>query len=186
MSIPDLALRLDRIESRIAIEELCIRYCLACDDRDIAALGACFTEDVAISTANGSMKADGRDAALAMFNAMFAVRGPGFHWTHDRWVRFDEDDADHATGLVLAHAETCPAGRVSIAGIRYSDRYRREGQGWLFAARRLDFVYYLPLDDYAARFQQRDRVLIPSGWAPADFPEGAASWAQWHGDGTGT
>lgn len=185
MSIPDLATRLDRIESRIAIEDLCLRYCLACDDRDIAALGACFTDDVSISATNGSMKAGGREAALAMFNAMFAVRGPGFHWTHDRRIRFDENDADRATGLILAHAETCPAGRVSVAGIRYSDSYRREEDRWLFAARVLDFVYYLPLEDYPARFSRRERVLIPSGWAPADFPEGAESWARWHGAAAG-
>lgn len=180
--MPELSLeeRIDRIESRVAIEELCMQYCIACDDRDMALLADCFTPDVRITASNGSMDANGLAAVMDMYEGLFAVRGPGFHWSHDRTIVFDDADHDSATGQILAHAETCPAGRVSIAGIRYADRYRRQGGRWRFAERKLDFVYYVPLQDYIARFPRRDRVLTPGGWAEADFPEGASGWKQWH------
>ncbi len=172
--------RLDRIESRFAIEELCMRYCIGCDDRNMAMLADCFTADISIVASNGSMNAQGRDEVMAMYDRLFRVRGPGFHWSHDRTITIDPADPDRATGLILAHAETCPAGRVSIAGIRYSDCYERHDGHWYFASRVLDFVYYMPIADYLERFPRRDRVLTPDGWAQADLPEGAASWSQWH------
>ncbi|MDR7101101.1 nuclear transport factor 2 family protein [Croceicoccus sp. BE223] len=178
--VTSLESRLDRIESRFAIEDLCMRYCIACDDRDTALLAGCFTPDVSIVASNGSMNAQGRDAVMAMYDQLFRVRGPGFHWSHDRTITIDRENPDRATGHILAHAETCPAGRVSIAGIRYSDRYERHDGTWYFASRVLDFVYYMPLRDYLDRFPKRERVLTPDGWAEADFPEGAASWSQWH------
>jgi len=172
--------RLDRIESRFALEELCMRYCTACDDRDTTMLADCFTPDISIVATNGSMDAQGRDAVMAMYDRLFRVRGPGFHWSHDRTITIDADNPDRASGLILAHAETCPAGRVSIAGIRYSDRYERHAGKWYFSSRVLDFVYYMPIRDYLERFPQRERVLTPDGWAKAEFPEGAASWSRWH------
>lgn len=180
MKTLSLEQRLDRIESRVSIEELCMAYCIACDDRDMRALEDCFTPDIRIFATNGSMDARGRDAVMAMYDNLFKVRGPGFHWSHDRTITFDDSNADKAAGLILAHAETCPAGRVSIAGIRYSDRYERHQGRWLFAERILDFVYYVPLNEYLARFPQRERVLTPSGWAEADRPEGSEGWKRWH------
>lgn len=171
--------RLDRIESRTAIEELCMKYCIACDDRDVESLADCFTKDVRVVATNGSMDAVGHGAVMEMFDRLFQVRGPGFHWTHDRTITIDPDNADRANGVILAHAETCPAGRVSIAGIRYSDRYERTGGQWRIADRVLDFVYYVPMEDYIDRFGDRERVLTPAGWAGADFPEGAPSWTNW-------
>jgi len=172
--------RIDRIESRTAIEELCMTYCIACDDRDMDLLAGCFTPDVTITATNGSMDARGIEAVMDMYDGLFKVRGPGFHWSHDRTIVFDDADADRAKGTILAHAETCPAGRVSIAGIRYSDTYERRQGRWVFATRVLDFVYYMPMRDYLERFPMRERVLTPDGWTASDFPEGAPGWAKWH------
>lgn len=180
MTCLSLERRMDRIESRTAIEELCMAYCIACDDRNSALLADCFTPDVEIAATNGSMSASGLQAVMDMYDNLFRVRGPGFHWSHDRTIRFDDADPDRASGTILAHAETCPAGRVSIAGIRYFDAYERHGGRWRFARRVLDFIYYVPLVDYLERFPRRDRVLTPDGWVQADFPEGAPSWSDWH------
>jgi uncharacterized protein (TIGR02246 family) len=172
--------RIDRIESRIAIEELCMTYCIACDDRDMELLMGCFTPDVSIVATNGSMDAEGREDVMAMYDKLFQVRGPGFHWSHDRTIVIDDTNPDLATGSILAHAETCPAGRVSIAGIRYTDRYERHDGQWLFSRRVLDFVYYMPMSDYLERFPKRDRVLAPGGWTNSDVPEGTKGWLRWH------
>ena len=39
----DLLARIDRLESRAAIAELCASYCIACDDQDLPSLRGLFT-----------------------------------------------------------------------------------------------------------------------------------------------
>lgn len=168
--------RIDRLEARFAIAELCVNYCTACDDRDMALLESCFTDDVRMLSKDGAMDATGKVATMAMFNRMFAIRGPAFHWTHDRITRFDDGDPDRATGFLLAHAETTPHGKASIAGIRYEDVYRREDGRWKFAARTLAFLYYMEMKDFIARFPTRERVGLAGEWREADFPEKLPSW----------
>lgn len=180
MNALTLEQRLDRVESRAQIEELIARYGIACDDRNMENLAACFTPDIDIRTPNGSMQAQGLNAAMEMYDNLFKVRGPGFHWSHDRIITFEDSNAEVASGIVLAHAETCPAGNVSIAGMRYFDKYQRSGGKWRFRERVLNFVYYVPVAEYLDRFKRVDRVKTPDGWANADFPEGAASWGRWH------
>lgn len=179
MAGDDFETRLDRLESRAEIGELCARYCVACDDQDLDDLRTLFTDDAVVCSRNGAMDAVGLDAVMAMFKAMFAIRGPSFHWSHDRFVDFDDRDPDRATGRVLAHAETTPNGKVSVAAIRYEDIYRRVAGRWRIARRRLTFLYYTPITDYAERFGQRDRVWAGDRWVQADYPEGLGPWSRW-------
>ncbi len=175
--------RLDRIESRIAIRELLTAYCLACDDRDMEGLRSLFTADVRFRSPSVGMYADGVDDAIAMFNALFRIRGPGFHWTHDLILKFDPTDQDAATGVVLSHAETTPNGEASIAGIRYEDCYRRVGGTWKFSERVLKFLYYVPMREYVAHFPSRSRIGIKDGrWLEADVPETLETWKRWHAE----
>ncbi|RYY33222.1 MAG: nuclear transport factor 2 family protein [Sphingomonadales bacterium] len=168
--------RIDRLEARAAIAELGTSYCTACDDRDMALLESCFTEDVRMLSRDGQMDATGRGETIAMFDQMLSIRGPAFHWTHDRIVRFDDNDPDRATGLVLAHAETTPHGKASIAGIRYEDVYRREGGRWKFAARTLSFLYYMEMRDFVEHFPTEKRMGLGGEWRAADFPETLPTW----------
>jgi ketosteroid isomerase-like protein len=178
----DLERRIDQLESRALIAELCTEYGIACDFRDIAKLASLFTPDIVIRAVNGSINAQGVEAAVAMFNTMFKVRGPAYHWTHDRIVKFDPHDADRAEGIVLSHAETTPNGKASIAGLRYHDIYRRSGGKWYFAQRVLSFLYYVPIVEFAARLQNPQRVLAGSDWRAADYPESDPAWVGWHAE----
>lgn len=180
MPLP-LEQRLDRLESRAAIAELCVRYNIACDSRDMALLEDCLTPDVHFASRGGQIDADGRAAVMEAYRAIFAVRGPGFHWTHDRIVRFDDADPDSAEGIIFAHAESTPDGQATITGFRYDDRYRRVGGQWRIARRIVAFLYYLPVADYAARFPTRERVVIGGEWRDADYPEGWESGPYGHG-----
>lgn len=176
----DLRRRMDRMESRALLRELATAYCIAADDRDLVGLGRLFTDDVYIASRDGtSMNARGRDAAIAMFDRMFEIRGPSCHWTHDMIVQFDDADPDRARGLVIAHAETTPNGRASVAAIRYHDVYRRESGTWRFAERILHFLYYLPVADYAARLPTAERIGVYGEWKAADFPESLDCWREW-------
>lgn len=176
---PDLLLRIDRLESRAEIGELCAAYCITCDDQDMPGLRALFTDDVVIRARNGTMRTQGVDAVMAMYERMFAVRGPSFHWSHDRFVAFDDSDPDRATGKVLAHAETTPDGETSIAALRYEDVYRRVGGRWLIARRELTFLYYTPVVEYAERLTRKERVWAGGRWVDADFPEAMGPWSGW-------
>jgi ketosteroid isomerase-like protein len=184
MAIPmDLEARIRRLEDRAAIGELVARYCLAMDDRDVAAIEALFTPDVWVYSADGVMEARGIDAAIALFRGRFAVLGPSNHFTHDRLVEFDVDEPDRATGLVLAHAEMQRMGRPMLAAIRYHDVYRRQDGRWKIQERRLSFMYYVPtseyLDAFGAGLSHRMRAYeVP---APADWPENLPTWQSYYG-----
>lgn len=175
----DMETRIDRLESRFEIAELCGAYCTTVDARDMAGMTALFTDDVVFESSDGGMNSHGKDEVTAMFNKVFSIRGPGYHWTHNHSVTFDEGDPDLATGLVLAHAETTPNHTISIAAFRYNDTYRREGGKWLFAKRSLSFFYYMPVTEFLDRFKQPERFKTPDGWRQADFPESLDSWKEW-------
>ncbi|MBF9033539.1 DUF4440 domain-containing protein [Rhodobacterales bacterium HKCCE2091] len=172
----DLETRIARLEAREEIGELVTRYAIACDEHDIPALTELFTADAVFDSPNGTMQAEGREAIIAMFCKVLAIRGPGYHWTHDRIVRFDRGSEDRASGLVLSHAETSPGGVHSLAAMKYDDEYRREGGQWRFAARTIRFLYYVPAADYDGALCRSDRVVVGDRRMEADYPEGLPAW----------
>lgn len=177
MSTQDLlAARIDRLESRFAIAELVTDYAVACDEHDMHKLMGLFTEDAAFDSPSGAMVANGRAAIEAMFIDLFKVRGPAFHWTHDHTVRFADGSNDLASGIVLAHAETCPSDVVSLAAMRYHDDYRREGGRWFIARREIRFLYYVPVTEYATALKSRNRLTMRGEQLPADYPEALPVW----------
>ena len=125
---------------------------------------------------SGLLVAHGRDEILAMYVRLFQIRGPGFHWTHDHFVRFDGADRDRATGLVLSHAETCPDNEASVSGMRYDDEYRRIDGRWVFGKRVLQFLYYVPAKDYLHALSGTTRVTMGGRKLPGDYPETTPAW----------
>jgi ketosteroid isomerase-like protein len=182
-STDDLLRRIRRLEDRAEIGELVARYCLVMDDRDMTGMTELFTPDAIVRSRDGVMHASGLTAVVAMFRGRFAVLGPSNHFTHDRIVRFEEDDPDAASGIVLAHAEMNRKGQPMLAAIRYADRYRRLQGRWRIAERVLSFFYYVPTAEYldalgpglAARMRAYDVAR------PADWPEGLESWREYYG-----
>jgi len=179
----DLLRRIRRLEDRAEIGELVGRYCLVMDDRDMTGMTELFTSDAVVRSSDGVMHASGLPAVVAMFRGRFAVLGPSNHFTHDRIVRFEENDPDAASGIVLAHAEMNRKGQPMLAAIRYADRYRRLQGRWRIAERVLSFFYYVPTAEYldalgpglAARMRAYDVAR------PADWPEGLETWREYYG-----
>ena len=181
-TVPTLEARLRRLEDRFEIDELIARYCLVMDNRDVEAIGALFTPDVHVWSADGVMNSRGRDAAIAMFRGRFEVLGPSNHFTHDRIVEFDATDPDLASGLVLSHAEMQRKGQPMLAAIRYQDVYRRHEGRWRFGERGLSFMYYVPtaeyLDAFGAGLDRRMRAYERP--VPADWPEKLPTWQRYY------
>jgi ketosteroid isomerase-like protein len=178
-----LEARIRRLEDRVEIGELICRYGLVMDDRDVGRMAALFTPDVRIWSADGVMEATGLEAVLALFHGRFAVLGPSNHVTHDRLVEFDPADPDRATGLVLSHAEMQRKGQPMLAAIRYRDAYRRLDGRWRFQERGLSFMYYVPTAEYLDAFGPGlgRRMRAYDQPAPADWPEGLATWKRYYG-----
>jgi len=179
-----LEARIARLEARNAIAELTTAYAVACDEHDIPSLSALFAEDAIFESPSGFMRAEGRDSIIAMFIRMLSGRGPGYHWTHDLIVRFDNADRNRATGIVHSHAETSPEGIVSLAAMKYEDEYRCASGRWLFAKRTIKFLYYVPADRYAQCLNSARRLFTGTHWLPADYPEELASWKQFEKERT--
>jgi len=176
-TLEELEARIDRLEMRAAIEELATNYAVACDEHDIPKLQNLFTEDAVFKSPSSFLESNGREAITSMFIEVLKTRGPGYHWTHDLIVEFG-DDPDAATGTVYSHAETTPNGVVSIAAMKYKDKYRRESGVWYFSERELHFFYYVPAGEYIATLNGEDRLFKGTEKGPADFPESSESWKE--------
>jgi uncharacterized protein (TIGR02246 family) len=173
-----LETRVARLEARAEIAELVSAYGVACDEHDIARLKTLFTPDASFESPNGRMQAKGRDAIIAMFVKVLGNRGPGYHWTHDHFVRFDQGREGAASGLVYSHAETTPNGVMSLAAMKYDDTYAQENGVWKFARRQISFLYYVPATEYATSLSSTDRVTMDGTRVAADYPEKLDAWQQ--------
>lgn len=175
MDEADFNVRIERVETDLAIRALCARYCFAIDDHDLDAVGDLFIDDARVWSRDGVMNAHGRAAIIEQYRGRFAVLGPSNHVSHDHWIHFG-DDRDAATGLLSAHAELYRNDTPMVAALRYADRYRREGGSWRFAERELSFLYYVPLSQYPGILGANDRMRAYAEPAPADYPENLPSW----------
>jgi ketosteroid isomerase-like protein len=173
-----LTARVDRLESRQAIGELVTAYAVACDEHDMPKLTSLFTEDACFDSPSGAMVANGRAAIAALFIDLFKIRGPAFHWTHDLVATIEPTDPNRATGRVLSHAETTPGNVVSLAAMRYDDQYQRDNGVWRFKKRVINFLYYVPVTEYATALNQPERLTIRGVRTKADYPESLPAWQQ--------
>ncbi len=175
MTDSELEKRLGRLEAESAIRALGARYCFAIDNHDLTEVADLFTADARVFSRDGVMDARGRDAVLRQYEQRFAVLGPSNHISHDHWIRFGEAP-DRAKGTLSAHAELWRNETAMVTALRYDDVYRREGQMWRIAERRLSFLYYVPLSDYPDILGTRDRMRAYDAPAEADYPERLPSW----------
>jgi len=174
-SLEELEGRIDRLESRAAIQELITNYAVSCDEHDISKLQNLFTEDAVFKSPSSFLHATGREAITSMFIEVLKKRGPGYHWTHDLIVQFDGDQ-NVATGTVYSHAETTPEGVVSIAAMKYKDKYRRDSGVWYFSEREIHFFYYVPMQEYIDTLNSQERLYAGKEKRSADYPESLESW----------
>jgi hypothetical protein len=123
-----LAQRIDRIESRLAIQELPVRYALAIDARDLESWVKLFVEDV-----DCGKRGKGRAALLGFIEP--AART--FYRSHHQICghAIDFIDADHATGKVYCRAEHEQGDKWYVMLICYFDTYERRGGQWYFVKR---------------------------------------------------
>ncbi len=145
----DLEARVARLEAREELARLVAAYCTAVDAKDAAGVAALFSEQGGLNDLRGP------SAVQAFFERWMAETGPSFHYPHAQVVEIEGEDS--ASGTVSGHAEQQMGGRTWVMGVRYRDRYRREAGAWRFEHRLVEYVYRLPVEDYARRFGEVDR-----------------------------
>ena len=178
----DLARRLDAIEAREAIRDLVIRYGIAVDDRDMATVGALFTEDAIFRHGDDSIVNHGRQEIVDFYADRLSAFGATYHYPDSHLIELTEPASGFpvaATGVVCAHAELGIDGRTFQTALRYHDRYQRVDGEWLFSERRLAMLYYMDLAELAdggLSSPERKRYFGTNG--PAEIPEKLDTWKQ--------
>jgi 3-phenylpropionate/cinnamic acid dioxygenase small subunit len=168
----ELSDRIARIEDRLEIDQLPIRYALAVDSRDIDSWLSLFVPDVRVGR-----EATGREALRAFIT-------PRLHWFY-RSIhqivghRVELLGPDTARGHVYCRAEHEVGERWIVMAIRYDDDYRKVNGQWLFARRREHHWY-------AADVADRPQSVAFDGWdipsGPPDLPGGAETWSTFWAD----
>jgi ketosteroid isomerase-like protein len=144
----DVEARIERLEARQQLADLAAAYCSAVDAKDAVGLAALFTEDAGLNNLRG------RASVEAFFRTWMTQTGPSFHYPHAQVLEFQGPGA--ATGVVTGHAEQRSGAQTWVMGVRYTDRYRRDGEEWRFQDRQVEYRYRLRAEDYARRFGEVD------------------------------
>lgn len=130
--------RLRRLEDRAAIEELNLRYFLAADSGDLAAIGDSFTDDATFAS-SGQVSGTGRQGIVDFIAGARSHMGLTIHTPNYGLYSFVGDDL--ASGIVGAHLELVLAGQSTMGAVRYVDDYRREDGRWRMSARDMRTIY---------------------------------------------
>ncbi|HEY2428235.1 MAG TPA: nuclear transport factor 2 family protein [Acidimicrobiales bacterium] len=167
---PDLLTRLDRVESRLAIGQLPIRYALAVDGRDVDAWVQLFVPDVQVGRS-----AFGREALHAQIAPRLRTFRRSVHQICGHRIELDtgDGDGDHASGAVYCRAEHEVGDRWIVMAICYFDDYRRVDGEWLFSRRRERHWY-------AAGVDEHPQTVGFDSWgngAPPSLPDAFPTWA---------
>ena len=133
--------RLDRIESRLAIGQLPIRYAMAVDGRDVDTWLGLFVPDVQIGRDRF-----GREALREWIEPALRTFRRSIHQIVGH--RIDLVDADHATGAVYCRAEHEVDERWIVMAICYFDEYRRLDGEWYFSRRREEHWYAADINEH--------------------------------------
>ncbi|MBE8517021.1 nuclear transport factor 2 family protein [Amycolatopsis sp. H6(2020)] len=164
--------RLARVEARLDIGQLPIRYALAVDQRDLDAWVALFVPDVDMGR-----RGAGRPALRAYIEPRLRWFYRSVHLLAGHRIELGPDGPDGvpatATGQVLCRAEHEVGDRWIVMAIRYDDVYRRVGGEWLFERRREHHWY-------AADLAERPQAAGFDSWGTGGPPALPGADPAWH------
>lgn len=165
----DLERRIRRLEDRVELQDLVVRYFIASDDDDYAMLASTFARDGVFSA--GSFPGGvGRDAVVECLRSGRKMMGPTVHTPNYTLFTFKDDD--HATGLVGAHLELSIGGRTVFGAVRYVDEYVRLDGRWQFSKRDMRTIHMGPWEDVGSSLTADLNVRWPGvAPMPSDYPK---------------
>jgi ketosteroid isomerase-like protein len=133
---------------RLEITELAARYALAVDERRLDDVAALFTEDCVLvmpqppDTLDPVLAREGRTAVRSALDAVSRLPQT-FHALTGTVLEATGPDAATGTVACTAHHLSGSDGAVGdrVWHLRYSDTYRRTGEGWRFTRRELAIAF---------------------------------------------
>ena len=132
-----LEARLQRIDDRMAIEQLLMEYGRAVDNRDFAAFAALFADDGEWQGAQGSYHGpkEIRESMEKIFTAAAAdiPKGKNFHLLTNVIIDLHGDHATASSKFIFYKMNGAKP-EAEVAG-RYEDRLVRSGGAWKFQQR---------------------------------------------------
>jgi SnoaL-like domain len=143
MDIRELAARLERVESRLEIAQLPIRYAMAVDARDVDTWVSLFVPDVQVGR-----DSFGHDALRAQIDPLLRTFRRSVHQICGHRVELDDADPDRATGATYCRAEHEVDERWIVMAICYFDDYQRVDGTWRFRRRRERHWYAADIDEH--------------------------------------
>jgi 3-phenylpropionate/cinnamic acid dioxygenase small subunit len=120
-----------------AIEQILIRYALACDRRDWQLMNDVFLPDV-VANYGGEYRIQGRDKVVGMIRSLLDGCGPTQHLLGNFRIVVEGDTASCECYVRAAHA-----GRGEQASLTYEvwaeyrDTLRRTDEGWRISERKM-------------------------------------------------
>jgi hypothetical protein len=153
--------RLQALEDQHAIIALKARYLAACDDKDPAAMRACFCDGI-VAIDYGAIGCFNRaDALVAVFTEL-ACHPHMVEMHHGVNPEIALDSEDSASGTWGLHYQLINTQDHTLTqlGARYQDQYRKTAAGWKISASRcvVHSTLVLHLSDDAVRALVRGRV----------------------------
>jgi uncharacterized protein (TIGR02246 family) len=132
-----LEARIQRIDDRLAIEQLLMEYGRAVDNRDFAAFAALFTDDGEWKGAQGSYRGPKQiqESMEKIFTAAAAdiPKGSNFHLLTNVIIDLQGDHATASSKFIFYKMNGAKP-QAEVAG-RYEDRLVRVGGAWKFQQR---------------------------------------------------
>jgi hypothetical protein len=162
------------LRSVVEIQQLCYRYALAVDSRDVDALVRLFVPDVRVGR-----DLTGRDALRSWFTRSLRAVGATIHLVANHTINVG--DGMTAEGVVYCReeVENRATGEWRVGMIQYRDAYQRVEDEWLFARRRVARWY-----ETDARFRTTRDGVAADGPRPAEdlLPESFPTWSTFWDD----
>lgn len=141
---------LEALADRAALIDLVHRYAVTIDARDLDGLADCFARD-AVAEYDGGIRLEGRAAIRAFMERAFregiGMETPSTHLMTNILVDLDGDVAGVRT-TAIACLTNWP-GKVTVRGLRYTDRCVRDGGTWRFEHRRHEADWEYDADNAA-------------------------------------
>lgn len=141
VTLQDLANRLERVETELALHRLAADYCIGADQEDLARFTAIWTTDALWDAAGDDPGDDehrfrGIDAITAAVQSQWATFPRMQHATANHVIERDPGNAGAASGRCdVVVTVQLPDGRWVLGGGVYEDRYERADGVWRIAAR---------------------------------------------------
>jgi hypothetical protein len=169
----ELLRRLDRLESRLAIQQLPTEYARLIDAKDLRAVAELFVPDVRVGDEVG------REARHQAFRSNHGREGRfrrTIHLVSGHSIELDATDPDAATGTVYCRSEHEFGDLWVIALIQYWDRYSRRDGRWLFQDRLIHTFYVADVLERPNGVAIKHLLTNTGAASVATLPQAWPSW----------